>query len=265
MIVRAVDNQKDDKINILPTHPFTILVNGAKGGGKSSLVINLLTNPEGYKNKFNKIIFISPTYEMDEKIQKLKTQDILLQNIPLAKEINKRIKRKKKSIMDENNTELIHLEDLPTKMDVFYKELNQELLQEIMNEQKQIIDMFGKKLSDKILLILDDSIMSRFLQSKYFINFVLLSRHYNFSIIFCSQAYYNLQKSLRLNTTSLVLFDNSNEKEIDMISREWNCGIPRNEFLQIYYETVREPYKFLQINSQNIKGKRLTYCFEKFI
>jgi hypothetical protein len=55
-------------------------------------------------------------------------------------------------------------------------ELTPQFLDELMEHQKTIIEEFGKPISDKVCLVLDDKIQNNFLQ---FLNFVLfnLPRH----------------------------------------------------------------------------------------
>lgn len=261
MKVVAVDKQKQYISTLLPRHPFSCSIIGAKSAGKSNLMINLLTNHDGLYKKFNRIILISPTASMDAKINNLLIQPVLLPNVKLDKELKKRCL--KRNILDKeieyiNSSEYISNEDV-------LNELTPEYLQDLMSHQKQVINEFGKSISDKVLLILDDSIQNKFLHSRTFINFVLLSRHVNISLILISQAYFLINKSIRLNCSCLSLFEIANKKEIDEIVNENNIGVDKNKFVEIYNEVMKTPFNFLTINHQNKRGEKLIKCFESFI
>jgi hypothetical protein len=169
----------------------------------------------------------------------------------------------KKDIMD-NEIEHIKSNEYINSIDIL-NELTPDFLNDLMEHQKNVIDEFGKKLSDKVLLILDDSIQNKFLHSRVFINFVLLSRHVNISLILISQAYFLINKSIRLNCSCLSLFEIANKKEIDSIIEENNIGIDKKDFVEIYNDIMKTPFNFLTINHQNKRGEKLIKCFEQII
>lgn len=258
MIIKKLDNQTTSKNHILAQHPFSTMIVGSKSAGKSTVLMNILQNKDAYYQKFNRIIFVSPTAHLDDKIQDLKKLDILLPNVKLIKKLNDEILLEQIKIND-NSLKYINESD-------FLKELDLEFLENLINEQEYIIKRFGKKYSDKILLIMDDSIQSDIIRSRKFIHMILCSRHLNISTILISQAYYLVNKTLRLNSTSMILFSCPNKQEIKNINNEWNLGNKHNEkFFEIYDEIMMEPYAFLSINSQNQPGKRLIYKLQNFI
>ena len=262
MKVVPIDNQKKYISTLLPRHPFSMSIIGSKSAGKSNLMINLLTNKEGLYKQFNRIILISPTASMDEKINNLLLNPIIQPNYKLDKEIEK--KAIKKKIMEDNEMQHIKSNEYINTFDIL-NELTPDFLNDLMTHQKNVINEFGKKTSDKVLLILDDSIQNKFLHSRQFINFVLLSRHVNISLILISQAYFLINKSIRLNCSCLVLFEIANKKEIDSIFEENNIGVNKEEFIHIYNQIMKKPFNFLTINHQNKRGEKLVKCFENFI
>lgn len=261
MKVISVDNQRPLINSLIPRHPFSLSIIGAKSSGKSNLLINLLSNKEGLYKKFNRIILISPTASMDEKINTLTSQPILQPNYKLDRELYKRAM--KKDIMDDDILQIKSSEYISSN-DIL-NELTPQFLDELMEHQKNIIEEFGKPISDKVCLVLDDSIQNNFLHSRKFLNFVLLSRHVNISLILISQAYYLINKSIRLNCSVLVLFEIANKKEIESIVDENNIGVDRKKFIEIYNNVMKTPFNFLTINHQNLRGKKLIKCFENFI
>jgi hypothetical protein len=261
MKVKALDQQKQNISTLIPRHPFSMSIIGAKSSGKSSLLINLLKQQDGLKGVFNRVILISPTCTMDDKIQDLINTPILKRNNTLDKALKKQLKVK--NIMDKDFQE-IHADEYINSADVF-EELTPQFLNDLMEHQKNVIEEFGKSSSDKVLLVLDDSIQNKFLHSRQFINFVLLSRHVNISLILISQAYFLVPKSIRLNCSCLVLFEISNNKELDAIFDENFIGISRGKFMEIYNKVMEVPFNFLTILHQNERGKKLLRCMESFI
>ncbi len=55
---------KPHKWLISPDEPFLLSVVGRKNSGKSQLVSRYLRDPEAFKSRFDKIIFISPTFTL---------------------------------------------------------------------------------------------------------------------------------------------------------------------------------------------------------
>lgn len=55
----------EDKVlhGLIVDKPHVTLIIARKGSGKSSLLLDLLLNPRGYCYKYDRIIFISPTFE----------------------------------------------------------------------------------------------------------------------------------------------------------------------------------------------------------
>ncbi len=47
--------------------PFVKYISGARGSGKTNLLINLLVNKDLYLKHFDKIIFVCPSFYLDEK------------------------------------------------------------------------------------------------------------------------------------------------------------------------------------------------------
>lgn len=245
--VKAFDKQISSSDNLVPRPNFMMLLVGGKGSGKSTLSIHLLLNE--YKQVFNKIYFISPTYELDDKTLLLQNSNLLKKNIPLMNAINKDLG--KRSFL---NYRMLTADDLESDI-YFNTTIDQNMIDSIISQQKQTIRKYSKEYTDKILILIDDAICARYLKTSHFINFILLSRHYNISVIINTQAYYLVAKSLRLNTDCLILFSNPNDTELKDIFNEWNCNRSAKEALSLYRDIVKIPYNFVQINKLNPKNK----------
>lgn len=241
--VKPFDKQVSTTDNLVPTPHFMMLLVGSKGSGKSNLCIHLLLNE--YKQVFNKIYFISPTYELDDKTLLLQNSNLLKKNIGLMNAINNDLK--KQSFL---HYRMLTPDDLESNV-YFNITINEEMINNIVTNQKQTIRKYSKGNCDKILILIDDAVCNKYLKTSHFINFILLSRHYNISVIINTQAYYLVAKSLRLNTDCLILFSNPNDTELKDIFNEWNCNMSAKNALALYREVVKTPYNFVQINKLN--------------
>ncbi len=68
----------DDLDDRLLKPPFLLVVNGSVRTGKSTLIMNLIYNKHFYKNRFAKIIFISPTSLNDLTLKHLAEDDDIM-------------------------------------------------------------------------------------------------------------------------------------------------------------------------------------------
>ncbi len=82
-----VDKTEPDTI---PKIPFTMNLVGQKSAGKTTLLLNLICKNFFYKNKFNRVIWISPTNALDPKVEVLKTTKGIVKP-------NKKLEKLKKS------------------------------------------------------------------------------------------------------------------------------------------------------------------------
>ena len=140
-------------------------------------------------------------------------------------------------------------------------DLVQQANDELLEEQKFVVETFGKVLADDVLLVFDDCINDKIFNSRAFTDFIFKSRHFKISVIFISQSYYKLPKALRLNNTSLLLFETSNEKDLQLIYKENSIGT-YDEFKEIYEKVMDTPYAFLNWNYQQQKKNRLFMNFD---
>jgi GTPase SAR1 family protein len=206
----------------LPVPPFRLIVVAPSSSGKSIMISNFISsNNFPYRNYFGYNIFI---FSPTFKMGSMEG----MTNI------------KKENIFDT--------------FDV-------EVLNSIIREQKDLVELYGKKKSSPILIVLDDVVgeldakKKEFLKKSYF-----GLRHYNGSIILLSQQYKMVPKSARLNASETILFEVSNEAELGNISEEQN--IEKNRFLNIYdYATQVQPYSFLCIRHKHAKQKRYQLRF----
>jgi len=266
MKVEALDSQKTSKIKTYPVDNFVWYIVASRGSGKTTLVINALLKL--YLNQFNKIYWISPTSKLDVKTQILKESEILTPNKPLIRLMNKLARQKNKEILsDPNQMEIIDINEVELKMtdDDFIEELTPELMSDIVEQQKFIIENYGKNYADRILIIMDDSIDSKIITSKYFKDLILKGRHYNISNIIISQSYRLLPKYIRTNANFISLFETGNRKEMEILYDELHNNLSKNDWQDMYKEITNIPYGFLSVNYNNQKGYRFIQNLDKII
>lgn len=258
MKVEALDSQKTNKIKTYPVDNFVYYIVASRGSGKTTLVINALLKL--YLNQFNRIYWISPTAKLDVKTQILKESEILTPNKSLIRLMNKLQRQRSKEILsDPNEMEIIDINEVERRMtdNDFIEELTPELMSDIVEQQRFITENYGKQYADRILMILDDSIDSKIINSKAFKDLILRGRHYNISNIIISQSYRLLPKYIRTNANFISLFETGNRKEMEILYEENHNSLDRKTWEEIYKMCVNEPYGFLSINYNNPKGSRL--------
>ena len=135
------------KDGTLPRFPFSILISGRSGSGKTNLLLNMLTRKEFYKNYFHYTVVFSPTASMGDDMY-----DVL-------------------QLPEENIKNYFTQEDLESIIEV-----RKSLIQE------KGIEWVAT--NSRMLIILDDIIASRnFLMSPASLKMFALLRHYLCSVI----------------------------------------------------------------------------------
>ena len=198
---------------ILLKYPFSLLVIGRSGSGKTNAVANLFMNKNMYKDYFHDIIYISPTGNTDQ----------LVIDLELPKE----------NII--TNVTIDGLQKIIDKM--------KELIQE--KKEKWIFKNY------RVCIILDDVIANKkFCQSKPVMKLFTMGRHLAISTIFLSQSYKNIQRACRLQANGIIYFPASQSENQRFSEECCPVGLNVREFgNMINYATGRR-FNFLYINNQ---------------
>ena len=133
--------------------------------------------------------------------------------------------------------------------DEHYFQPEEEVLERIMEVQKEEVEEKGKAKCDKLLIVLDDIISYKdFVKSPILLKFAVMSRHWNISMMILSQAYHRIPKPIRLQMSSVVFFKGSN-KELEVLSEDFGApGMSSWRFMNgITYATM-EKYNFFFID-----------------
>lgn len=139
-----------------------------------------------------------------------------------------------------------------------HEEYSEETLEEAMKYQDKVVRcLTNKKLpmthADHLCWVFDDMVGSGLFNQKRNNAFKRLSvrrRHFCSSVIGVVQAYKEFPKTSRTNCNVYILFRIDNEDELDMIYKDFPCGLTWDHWKTVFDYCTREPYSFMMINTQ---------------
>jgi hypothetical protein len=221
--IKASDDQ------ILPRFPFSMMISGRSGGGKTNLMLNLLTKKNMFKDYFQHIIVFSPTAGQFDDTYKI----------------------------------------LKLHKDNFIRDLNEIQLDQIIKLRQKQIKMKGIEYvakNSRMLLILDDVIANRdFLESPGALKMFALLRHYLVSVIIMIQSYTKLPRALRLNCNAVMTFP-ALSSEVETLKDEITpSGLTKKEFGKVIEYCTQGKYDFLYINNHADPDKRIRKNLDEII
>ena len=210
------------KNGTLPKFPFSMIISGKSGSGKTNLLLNLLTKKEFYNNYFHYILIFSPTIGCGDDMY-----DVL--------------KLPEENIMNDFNEE--HLNNIIEARKALIKEKG--------------IEYVAK--NSRMLIIMDDCIASQkgFLQSPSALKMFALLRHYLVSVIILIQSYNKIPRALRINSNATMVFP-STQSEIEVLIDEITPpNFKKRDFEKVIDYATSEQYQFLYINNHAAPDKRI--------
>ena len=206
----GVDSILSEKIKEpFPNTSFFLVIAGKSGSGKTSLLINALTNPEIYKRVFDKIILVMP-----------KNSRASLKNNPL--------------------------DDLPS--DQTFENFGPDVVQKIEQIREEFDTLNIKKPRNRNqLLILDD--VTAYLKDhpKELIELATNRRHLKLSIVLLSQFIRAIPRPVRFQITHLTVFKPANELDSKVIEEEF-INLPKETFKNLCRFVWDGPHAFLFID-----------------
>ena len=226
--IEPIDSDKNDipqrqcaKDGVMPKFPFSMMLSGSSGSGKTVLAMNILTKKELYGKFFHYIIVFSPTagdYDDTYKILKLPAEN-------------------------------------------FISKFDGEMLDKIIEARKKQIKEHGISWvakNSRMLIIMDDCIADRqFLESPDALKMFALLRHYLVSVIVMIQSYKKLPKALRLNCNAVMVFP-ALRAEIEVIKDECcPAEYTKKEFEGVLQHCMSDKHSFFYINRHAEAGKRV--------
>lgn len=212
----------------MPKPPFSLLFVGQCRSGKSVLLMNFIYDEDfGYINKFDEVIFISPSIGADGSLSKL-NDDKKIRKISSPEEL-------------QNINQIIN--------DIYQKKL--EEAEEDKNDKK--------KIRRNTLLILDD-IVGILGKSKAFEALSTKYRQPLISIICTTQMFRKIPATMRENVSGVCIFPCYDKKEVKKYVEEYSAKY--KDFESKYYKATSEKYSFL---FANLRENKLYKRFEEDI
>ena len=204
-----LDNNKDNSKSPLPLIACNSMFVAPKGGGKTTVILNLLTKKESpwYKH-FSKIFYISATMRNDPKLN------------PLLDDIGE---------------------------DQCFDTLDNATIENIQDQITQYKEEHPDEKKPQFCIVYDDVIhLLRSKDSRKVREMVTQNRHWGVSNLFLIQRWKGIDPLIRNNIDLFFLWKSNNKKEIDCIMEEINYDEKK---LRVLYEYATEkPYGFLLVN-----------------
>lgn len=216
-----IPQKQASKKGICARFPFSWVISGRSGSGKSQLLLNVLSRPDLLGNYFHLILIFSPTAgDLDDTYKALK-------------------------LPKEN----------------YIKDFNTDTLQTILENRKKLINDKGidwVAKNNRVCLIFDDMIAEKtFLNSPETLKMFTLLRHYLCSVVICSQSFKKVPRSIRINANWLCIFPSLQSEVQIMLDEITPSGITKKEFLKIIDYCTEGRYDFMNINNHADPKERI--------
>ncbi len=96
------------------------------------------------------------------------------------------------------------------------------------------------------LIVIDDFLMES--KSDKIKDLFSRCRHKNISVIFISQSYYEIDKTVRLNASHYIIFDVNNKREVSALSQDVGKNLTNIQFKKLFFNSVSDNYSFLFVD-----------------
>ena len=228
LAIKPIHEEKSDKLNIpdrLPQPPFRMILVACSNSGKTTVINNLLSHKQfGYKQLFKKNIFL---------FSPSAHYDTALDNLNL----------KEKNIREK---------------------FDQEFIDEIVQDQKEVINEHGKANAPHILFIFDDVVLEMpKTKDSPLKKLFFYGRKYKISLMITTQKYRLLDPAYRLNASHWIYFTgNINNFELNAIADDQ--PLDKNTFKKIWKRATEEgQYSFIYANMKEPIKQRYYITFEQ--
>jgi hypothetical protein len=215
----SIPKNKAMENGVLPPHPFSMIINGSTGSGKSNFCCSLFMNKDLYLKYFHEVVFVSPTCKTDSIVKNLK-------------------------LKDECAIDNISIDSL------------QEILDAQRNFIKEKGETWIGK-NHRVCIIFDDIVGNKkLMNSKPFKDCFIANRHHHLSVIILTQSWRLLSRSIRLQANSCIFFPMSKSETFRICEDLCPAGHTRKEFEEIIDTATAEKYSFLHIlNTQPMEER----------
>lgn len=212
----------------LPQIPFFVIMSGRPNSGKTNLWLNFLKDPEMYYQKFDRVYIYSNTkHTIDPKTLKLPKERVFEGfNLEHFNQEAFKSQEELQAEIHKNSTVSfnLHSED----PDGYCKAT-------VRHHKPPPVHQ---------LFVMDDVVTDVNLNSETVLKAILNRRHWNCSVIICTQKYNLLSLAYRVATSGVFFWHTNNLKEIEAF-REELCQLPPRTFYMMLNQIWAEPKQFL--------------------
>ena len=195
-VIKKLDNWCSNRREMWSSSNFLCVIGGTLASGKTTFLINVCTRVPEVKDQFDSCLYVSPTFFNDRKLQLLKTTPWLrVEKSPFTKD-------------DPQQGCLKHIITEPSKA---IDEIRKIRAERMSNSDPTAgvglpRDPETGRVKDRKLIIIDDCVGEKLLESPELVNLCLNLRHCNVSVIIaCQHIARVLSTKLRNNATLIVL------------------------------------------------------------
>lgn len=223
---RGCDFPVQQNQELLPQHPFRLLITGGTGTGKTNATLNMLLDGGDFKINYNRLwIFAKmirePAYEFLYNIMKQK-EDI----------INQKLK--------EKGTE-------PIEFASFHDDLNDLPDLDDLDQSRQHVFIFDDFVNEK--------------HGKNIEDYFIMSRKKNCSLIYLTQDYYKVPKVIRIQCQYFIFFRPNSKRDMSIIMSDHTTDLDNDDFKNMFNEAISKPYSFLVVDKTKEGNLNKKYRF----
>ena len=195
----------------IPDHLYRILIVGGSGSGKTNALLNIINHePDIHKTYW----YAKDPYEAKYQLLINKTESTGLKYL-----------NNSKSFIEYSND-----------MDDIYKNIEEYN----PNKKRKILIVFDYMIADKLSSTKINPIVTELFISR---------RKLNISLVFITQSYFAVLKSIRLNSTHYFVMKIPNKKELQQIGFNHLSDIDFQNFINLYKKCNSKPHSFLVIDT----------------
>ena len=210
-ITNENNKEHNEKWPYIPDHPYRILIIGGSGSGKTNALLNLINE-----------------------------QDDIDKMYLYAKDLNG--PRYEFSIKKRENARIKHLDDPNAFNECF----------DTMDDVYENINDYNLSRKRKFLIVFDDMMADikgnnefQAITEEMFIR----CKKLNISLVFITQSYFIVPKTVRLNLTHYLIMKINNKRELQNIAINQSAEIDYKDFIETYRECTKELFNFLTIDT----------------
>ena len=121
-----------------------------------------------------------------------------------------------------------------------------------MNDIYKNTEEYNPNKKRKILIVFDDMIADMLNNKKFnpiVIELFIKGRKLNISLIFITQSYFAVPKTIKLNSTHYFVIKIPSKRELQQTAFNHSSDIDFQDFMNLYKKCTAKPYSFLVIDT----------------